>query len=349
MPPKKLNRRSKKSKKNGSVGSMNESIVSRPLARNVVTRNGQPRVGGGSAGDARITVKHSERILSITGSTAFAVASLALNPGLALTFPWLRNLALDYEFYQFKQLRFRYVPRANQTIDGNVTMAVDFDAADAAPGSDDAISAYHGSVSSPPREPFTLTCSPADMRGLLLQHKIRYGPLPANLDITTYDVGNLWISTNAFAAATLAGYLWVDYVVDLITPQLPTGDDLAESYYIAGTSAVRTTPFVSHSSEAGSAAEIYDDDELLMEISGDVLITWDLTGTVVVDTAPTVSMSSGTAATAGSAANAAATNQVGYKIFRDVQKGSLLHVDLTPACDTTSAFILMITRLNYQL
>jgi len=61
----------------------------------------------------------------------------------------------------------------------------------------------------------------ADLRKFGVQRYIRYGNLASNLDVKTYDVGTLFVGT-VNTGATLLGEVWVEYEVELSTPQYDT-------------------------------------------------------------------------------------------------------------------------------
>lgn len=194
----------------------NVSVMSRPQSRNLPN------------GD--IIIRHREFIFDITSSVDFNVAKFAaINPGSPNMFPWLSNIANNYESYLFNSLVFRYENTCNTVTAGTVIIAIDYDPDDAQPTSKQQVLAYRGSVRSS-------AWSHSEHRSLredLNKRKsyfVRRGAIPANAERDTYDVGTLAICTQGTDGTTPIGELYVEYEVRLMTPQL--GDiSIGQSLY----------------------------------------------------------------------------------------------------------------------
>jgi hypothetical protein len=166
---------------------------------------------------------HRELVSNITGSTAFTVANtLAINPGIAATFPWLSTQAPAWEQYRFNKLKFEYFTRTGSNIPGSFSIIPDYDAADAAPLSEQIASSYEDVCEDAPWKDMVCTLRPSAMHSTGPRKFIRTGPLAANLDIKTYDVANVFLAT-VDGTAVSWGKLWVEYDITLFTPQLPAG------------------------------------------------------------------------------------------------------------------------------
>lgn len=191
-----------------------------PVALSRRVRIGMPDVSGSPyAGDGRVRIRHREYLADVAGSVAFANTAFAINPGLAASFPWLSAIAVRFESYIFRRLRFEYETQRSTATNGTVMMAVDFDAADAAPTTKTGIMSYHNAVRSAVWDECCYNSDAGDLRKFGVQRFIRSAGLAANLDIKTYDVGNLNIATQGEADTTAIGELYVEYDVELITPQ----------------------------------------------------------------------------------------------------------------------------------
>jgi hypothetical protein len=170
-------------------------------------------------------IKHRELIGSVIGTTAYSTAGLgpfSLNPGLSATFPWLATQAQGWEQYKFNSLKFCYYTRTGSATPGSVQLIPDYDAADAAPISEQIASAYEDVREDVPWKDIECVLDPRAMHPDGPRKFIRTSPLAANLDIKTYDVGQLFIGTTDGTAVNW-GKLWVDYDVTLSTPQIPPG------------------------------------------------------------------------------------------------------------------------------
>jgi hypothetical protein len=168
-----------------------------------------------------VRIVHRELLGSVTGSIAFVISNtIALNPGLVGSFPWLSSQAQSWERYRFNRLRFCYYTRTGSNVPGSVQMIPDYDAADAAPLSEQIASTYEDVAEDAPWKDICCECRPDALHALGPTKFIRTGALAANLDIKTYDAGNFFLATIDGTAVNW-GKLWVEYDVTLFTPQLP--------------------------------------------------------------------------------------------------------------------------------
>nr|WEU70949.1 MAG: coat protein [Hangzhou narna-like virus 2] len=151
-----------------------------------------------------------------------------INPGLPYLFPWLSLMAQLYESYIFHSLKFEFQTTSATTAIGSLILAVDFDAADNPPSSKTEMLSYEGAVRTAPWESVTYTCSMADLRKFGVNRYVRSGVLAPNLDIKTYDVGNLFIGAQGMQTAAIVGELYVHYDVTLQTPQFAA--DIANQF-----------------------------------------------------------------------------------------------------------------------
>lgn len=232
----------KKADKLGPRPSGSRSSV--PLAMTRVMRTTVPQVSGSPyAGDGRVRIKHREYISDVSGSVAFSASSFSINPGLSQLFPWLSVLATQFESYLFKSLKFDYETQKSASTSGSLMMAVDFDAADSAPVNKQQIMAFHNAVRSAVWEECQYSSDRSDLKKFGVQRYIRSGNLAANLDIKTYDVGNLIIATQGEADTSAIGELYVEYDVELITPQVSADAAAALSASITTTGASSANEF----------------------------------------------------------------------------------------------------------
>jgi len=220
---------------NASQGSsfMNPPSVSAAYATG--TGSSRPRITGGNQ---CLNIKHKEFIGNISGlnNAAFNQSfALALNPGVAATYPWLSIMAQNWQAYRFRKMRFFYFTRTGSTTVGSVILCPDYDAADVAPISEQVIDSYEDAKEDAPWKNIECTLNSTAMHLMGPKKFIRFGALPANQDIKTYDVGNMFIYTVDSAAAGSWGKLWVEYDVDFFTPQLPPGgSSFTQQALIAG-------------------------------------------------------------------------------------------------------------------
>ena len=167
-----------------------------------------------------VRIKHRELIASVTGSANFIVAnSFPLNPGMPTSFPWLASQAQAWERYRFNSLRFLYYTRTGTGTSGSVMLAPEYDPADQPPVSEQVAATYEDVREDVPWKDIVCDLNPSSLHALGPSKFIRTGILPQNLDIKTYDSGNLHLCVTDGNPVPW-GKLWVEYDVTLMTPQL---------------------------------------------------------------------------------------------------------------------------------
>lgn len=179
----------------------------------------------------------------INGSTTlaepFVLQAFNINPGLEKTFPWLSQIAANFEEYELEQLCFTFksttTESGNQTNGqvGTIIMATNYNAA--APNFTEKFTMmqYAHAVSGRLTESLQafVECDPEKLSGSRGEY-IRTNPVVSNQDLKTYDHGKFQIAI-ANCTANLVnqslGELWVSYTVKLRKPKFYTGRGLAIS------------------------------------------------------------------------------------------------------------------------
>lgn len=206
-----------------------------------------------------LTVQHSEYVKDIYGlpwantsnpslgykdGVSFQNDAISLNPGLSNTFPWLSQIASNYEEYEFHQLMFCFKTRVGdnlQTSDGQVgtlMMFTDYNATDKPRKTkQDMLQAYGTSVSKITDEDILhgIECDPSKIKGDA--HKfVRVGA--TKQDLHDFDWGLFQISvdnTPIGLSNKVIGELYVSYTVTLRKPRLFAGLGLAiqqDQFYV---------------------------------------------------------------------------------------------------------------------
>jgi hypothetical protein len=247
-------------------------------------RTGQAQIFRNGVDSCRII--HRELVASIIGSAAFTVAqALALNPGLAASFPWLSNEAAGWEKYKFNSLKFEYFTRTGSNVPGSMMLAPDYDASDAAPLSEVAASAYEDCEEDAPWKDICCLLKASELMGDMKERFVRTGTLAANQDIKTYDCGTLFACT-VDGTAVNWGKLWVEYDVTLITPHVPPGGfQAAGTLQAGGGSIAAATPFGSVPVATGSVQIAGAATNVLtisnVQIGQEIAINVNVSGTVI--------------------------------------------------------------------
>jgi len=218
--PRRRNRRQRAFATNGNNQASMTSSRFAPVSKSISVRSGRPRITTRSAECTVVT--HREYISDLSALNASFIASrISINPGLNATFPWLSSIAERFESYIFRRLHFVYQPIAPTSTPGSIMMAIDFDAADPTPSNKISLMAYSGAVRSSPWEETRFIATSADLKKFGVQRYVRTGVVPTGTDIKTYDVGAFYIASQATPpAATTLGELYVEYDIELYTPQL---------------------------------------------------------------------------------------------------------------------------------
>jgi hypothetical protein len=289
-----------------------QSTVSVGVANSRQQKSARPKVVQSSQ---HCRVNHRELIGSVEGSSGFTVEdSFALNPGIALSFPWLSGIARNWEQYKFNKLRYCYYPRTGTSTPGSFMMAPDYDAADVAPVSEQVASSYVDSVEDAPWKEIICHLKPDRLKGISPFKYVRTETLGANLDIKTYDSGNIHIITLDGTAVSW-GKLWVEYDVEFKIPQIrPTGQLIVAGGKVNGlvsltpANPMGTAPLI----DAEAIGVSLDSaSRLTLQYPGTYLISFYLTGTTV-SALTLTNVNGSTVASLGSVVNAAGTIMLGH-------------------------------------
>jgi hypothetical protein len=229
-------------------------------------------------------VVHRELVASISGgsTTAFAVAStLALNPGISSTFPWLSSLAVNWEMYRFNRLGVRYYTRCGSGTAGSVIMSPDYDAADPAPSTELVASSNMGAVEDAPWKDQFLNLRPAELHALGPKKYVRSVALAANLDLKTYDAGNVFICTVDSAAAAGWGKIWVEYDVTFYSPQVNPQAINSLFLHVSGVTPTSTSLMGTQTTESASLVNpaVVSGEVVTFLVAGTYLIVYNATAT----------------------------------------------------------------------
>jgi len=307
--------------------------LSAPVATSIVMRTGVPRLENSIVGgDARIRVRHREYISDVTGAASFTCQQFPINPGMVAVFPWLSSIAQNYESYKFRALQFEYEPRCSTATAGSVMSAIDYDAADSVPTNKVEIMAQHNAVSSALWEENCFMGDKADLTKFGVQRYIRTGALAANLDIKTYDVGNLNLASQG-GPGTDVGELYVVYDVELMTPQLGAAS-VGNSSKLVGVAPSKTSVFGVSPTLTGTISMSATLNTMTFNQVGGFLVQIDSTGTSVGAVAATGTASNTFVA---NVVNSAGTEQVTVWIVNVTAPGQTFIVDFSSSSTITAS------------
>jgi len=307
--------------------------------------SGVARVSRSRVDDCRIV--HSELVASIDGTSAFTVASsIALNPGLAASFPWLSIEARGWERYKFNKLAFRYRTRTGTSIPGSMMFAPDYDSADPPPTTEQQASSYAGTQEDAPWKDIYVPLNPKSLLGGLSSKYVRAAALSGEAsDIKTYDSGNLHVCTVDGTDAVHWGKLFVEYDVTFYTPQLSTAPDPGPPAPTASAS-VRAGGGDGNRSNIFGSAPVFTGDLVVSLLGNSVIfltpgqyflwIKYD--GTVLIDT---LAAMTGTVTNAVyfpvNMHNTAGTIGTIFVVVNATAAGQYISFDLSTSCATVDA------------
>jgi hypothetical protein len=202
-----------------------------------------------SAGDetGMVCVSKKEYICDIYGpSQSFNCQAFSLNPGLESTFPWLSQIAQNYDEYDFKQLMFTFrstttdIGSSTSGQCGTVIMATNYNAA--APAFQDKVTMmeYDSAMSCKATESMRhgVECDPAKLSGSEGKF-VRNNPVVIAQDLKTYDHGLFQLGVANAPAAYVdqsLGELWVTYTVELRKPKFYAnrGLGISQDIFVSG-------------------------------------------------------------------------------------------------------------------
>jgi len=179
-----------------------------------------------------VTVRHREFLGDIITSAnvgEFTYRLFTLNPGLDATFPFLAQIAANFDQYVIEGMVFEFRSMSADALNsvntalGTVIMATNYNVLNSPFGTKAEMEAYEYSNSSKPSESMChyIECDPK--QSVLDEMYVRAYSVPAGSDPRMYDLGFFQIATTGFQGTNVnIGELWVTYQVALLKPKLFT-------------------------------------------------------------------------------------------------------------------------------
>lgn len=318
----------------------------------VMYKTGKPAVSSSPKGDGSIRVKHREYLFDLNGATNFTLTKIEINPGLSY-FTWLSGLASLYESYVFNSLSFDYESVSGTGQSGTVMIAVDFDAADSSPLTKQELMAMQGAVRTAPWQSCIYDAANQNLQKFGIQRYVRSGPIGSNLDIKTYDVGNLFVASSG-SSISPCGEVYVTYDITLHTPQ-PNMGQLLNNYsakLIATTSTSGAQPYgVAPVVITGGLPISYrDGNSVYIGLPGQYLCVLDVIGSGIEDSDVwTINAGgSGASLTFLSQASTSDIRGIAYFIVKTTTYNQFF-ISTLPGATTITATTLRVAAYNYAL
>lgn len=208
------------------------------IKKNVLMSGDLPEVYNMPKGGGTI-IRYQEYLGDVITSATpgqFKIDAFNIQPGLASTFPWLSQVASNYEQYSIEGMVFQFrstsanALNSTNTALGSVMMATNYDVTDPAFTSKAEMLNYEYSSSCKPSDSVLhmIECDPH--QSVLTELYTRSGDVPSNRDQKFYDLGKFQIATVGFQGASVnVGELCVTYQIRLLKPKLfaTLGEDIA--------------------------------------------------------------------------------------------------------------------------
>jgi len=210
---------------------------------------------GGQDGGT-IVISHKEFLGDIhsapSDGTRFYARHMRINPGDSATFPWLSQIAKNFQQYRLEGLCFHFKTMSADALNstntalGTIIMCTQYDATQRTPKSKAEMENMEFAQSIKPSQTVTHFVECAKNQSVLDQLYVNSNPGHITGDKRFYDFGTFTIATQGQQAADVnLGELWVSYQVRLYKPQLydALGKDVA--VFSWGDGGVLTTEYTS--------------------------------------------------------------------------------------------------------
>lgn len=268
---------------------------------NTLMSNGSaPIMGVGK--DSEIRVKHKEFIGALLSTTDFSNRVYHINPGQDALFPWLANVAANFQKYRLEGAMLIFessIPSGIATFSslGSVILAANLNPSAPSATTQLEMEQMQFAASCKPSENMMAPIECAPYLGATQGLSVRTGDVPAEASINDYDHGTLQIATiGQPSAGVQLGKLYIVYDVVLQLPRYLGPGGTIQNAYHKGASASAAAPF------GTSTVEVFDNVGCTMSATAFTFprgsaglweIEVDYTGTAASITIPTITYTSG--------------------------------------------------------
>ena len=148
-----------------------------------------------------VIVRHKEYIMDVPGSVDFQTETLALNPGLIDTFPWLARVAQNFEEWLPRGMVFEYRTTSSDTLLaaspalGSVIMATQYNSVNPSFTNKQDMENYDNAISCKPSVSCLHVIECKRSKTVMDEMYIRTTAPPPNADLRMYDLGKFQIAT----------------------------------------------------------------------------------------------------------------------------------------------------------
>jgi len=196
-----------------------------------------------------VRITHREYLFDIITSATignFNINTLALQPALSSTFPWLSALASQFEEYQLNGVIFEFKSNSydalasTNTASGTVIMASQYNVLQPVFANKAQMEQYEFSCSCKPSVNLMHPIECQRNESMVVVLSTRNSPVSTG-DLRLYDFANFSIATVGMqGASTNIGELWVTYDITLLKPRLGNVSDVMDHFQLGPLANVRT-------------------------------------------------------------------------------------------------------------
>lgn len=255
-------------------------------------------------------VKHREYITDITSSSSantFKITTFPINPGLNQTFPWLSQVAENYEEYKIHGMIFEYKTTSSDALNstntalGSVMMATQYN------------SVAPTFINKQQMDNYEFACSTKPSMSIMhpIECEARETPMDvlytranttvvSNVDIRMYDLGKFSIASTGLQGTSVnIGELWCSYDIELIKPRMSQIGVFAADHFLlnanVSTSAYFGVPTPSQSVDQSNLGCTLGATAIVIPswFSGILYLTYYVNGSSVSTSPPTITPSAG--------------------------------------------------------
>uniref|UniRef100_A0A7D5BDM8 Putative capsid protein n=1 Tax=aquatic metagenome TaxID=1169740 RepID=A0A7D5BDM8_9ZZZZ len=206
-----------------------------------------PAIRNSRSREGATIVRHKEFIGDVKSSVNFEIQyELPINAAQSSTFPWMSQIAANYEQYEIQGMLFEFVSSSGDTTAGSQTLGDVLQATQY-----NSLEPSFANKQQMLNQEFSIVCKPsvnalhpiecAPKQTTLELLYTRPGVQAANSDIRLYDLGVYTLATQGQQTADqMLGSLYVTYEIALMKPKLVTGSGLGASLRSVFTSDVAT-------------------------------------------------------------------------------------------------------------
>lgn len=184
-----------------------------------------------------VVISHREYIQDVTSSTPFIGENFALNPGIKQTFPWLSEIADNFEEWIPEAIIFEFKTTSSNTVVnttnsnpglGTLIIATQYNSLNNDFGNKQQMENYENAVSTDPSRSLIHGIECAKGQTPVQPMYVRKGELPIvagkSNDLRFYDLGKTTVATVGQQTNNFViGELWISYRIRFLKPRIQTG------------------------------------------------------------------------------------------------------------------------------